>query len=57
MPDVPLDKRTTAVTASEGEPAIENTLDHIREDHARHVTPPPSPLLKDADLPNRGHTS
>ncbi|WP_330282091.1 hypothetical protein [Streptomyces sp. NBC_00588] len=53
MTNVPLDKKTTAVTADKGEPAIENTLAHIAEDHARHITPPPAPVAKDADLPNR----
>ncbi|MEV2227005.1 hypothetical protein AB0H69_00280 [Streptomyces phaeochromogenes] len=54
--NVPLDKKSAAVTASEGEAAVRNTLDHIAEDHARHQTPPPAPLLKDADLPNRGQS-
>lgn len=54
MTAVPLDKRTTAVPASDVDRAVANTLAHIAEDHTAHVTPPPAPLLEDATLPNRG---
>ncbi|WP_405906338.1 hypothetical protein OG742_11370 [Streptomyces sp. NBC_00828] len=53
MTDVPTDKKTIAVPAWELDKAVANTIKHVREDHARHVTPPPAPLLADADLPNR----